>query len=166
MGLIDQKLDEMQKTGISCWLMKSEPISYSINHLREEKKCIWDGVRNYQSRNFMQNTMNSGDPVLFYHSNTKIPGIVGLAKVAAEEPLPDPTQFDPESNYYDPKASPEKPIWYCVKIIYEKTLPRLISLNEIKSHPKLQYMLVSQKGIRLSIQPVTEEEYSIICNLK
>ncbi len=165
MGLIDQKLEEMKKIGVHCWLMKSEPLSYSIDHLKKEKKCIWDGVRNYQSRNFMQKIMNPEDRILFYHSNTKIPGVAGLAKVADGPVLADPTQFDYESDYYAPKASPEKPIWYCIEVVFEKKLPRFVSLEEIKLHPELKNMLVIQKGMRLSIQPITEKEYMIIYSL-
>ena len=165
MGLIDQKVDEIKKTGNGCWLVKSEPLSYGIQDLQKEKKCIWDGVRNYQARNFMQHSMKPGDRVLFYHSNAHPPGVAGLARVAEGGAIPDPTQFDPESDYYAPKASPEKPIWYCVEVLYEKTFERMVTLAEIKSHPGLRNMLLAQKGVRLSVQPVTEKEYLTVCSL-
>ena len=146
------------------WLMKSEPGTFSLQDLKEAKngtEC-WDGVRNYQARNFMRDEMTIGDRVLFYHSVTN-PSLVGTAKVVREA-YPDHTAWDPESPYYDPKSSPENPRWVMVDIQFVQEFPHPLSLKEIRSLPGLEKMLLLRKGIRLSIQPVTEEEYRIILN--
>ena len=152
----------------SCWLMKSEPTNYSIDDLKKEKFCLWDGVRNYQARNFMMRDMKKGDDVLFYHSNVKIPAIVGLAKVVSDCAIPDPTQFDPQSQYFDKKATRSKPIWYCVQVQFQKKLQKPITLFELKSHKKLTSLWVIKKGMRLSVQPVTQKDcetlFQIILN--
>ena len=98
--------------------MKSEPTTYSIDHLKKDKKTIWDGVRNYQARNFMMQDMKVGDTVLFYHSNAEPPGVSGVAKIS-KAAIPDPTQFDKKSKYFDPKATKEKPRWFCVEIAFQ-----------------------------------------------
>lgn len=133
------------------WLMKSEPNTYSISDLKRDKKTSWDGVRNYQARNFMRDSMKVGDLVLFYHSNAKPPGIVGLAKVASK-PYPDHTAGQDHS-------------WVMVDITYVKTFKRLISLDELKAIQGLDNMLVIKKGQRLSIQPVIKKEFEIILSL-
>ena len=146
------------------WLMKSEPGTFSLQDLKEAKngtEC-WDGVRNYQARNFMRDEMKIGDHVLFYHSVTN-PSLVGTAKVVREA-YPDHTAWDPESPYYDPKSSPENPRWIMVDIQFVQEFPHPLSLKEIRSLPGLEKMLLLRKGMRLSIQPVTEEEYRIILN--
>ena len=146
------------------WLMKSEPGTFSLQDLKEAKngtEC-WDGVRNYQARNFMRDEMKIGDRVLFYHSVTN-PSIVGTAKVVREA-YPDHTAWDPESPYYDPKSSPENPRWMMVDIQFVQEFPHPLSLKEIHRIPGLENMMLLRKGIRLSIQPVTEEEYRIILN--
>ena len=146
------------------WLMKSEPGTFSLQDLKEAKngtEC-WDGVRNYQARNFMRDEMKIGDQVLFYHSVTN-PSLVGIAKVVREA-YPDHTAWDPESPYYDPKSSPENPRWMMVDIQFVQKFPRPLSLKEIRSLTGLEKMLLLRKGMRLSIQPVTEEEYRIILN--
>lgn len=130
------------------WLMKSEPSTYSIEDLKRDKKTHWDGVRNYQARNFMRDSMNVGDLVLFYHSNAKPPGVVGIAKVASK-PYPDHT------------AGTDHP-WVMVDISYLKTLKRMVPLDELKTLKGLEKMLVIKKGQRLSIQPVTKNEYEIV----
>ncbi len=130
------------------WLMKTEPDVYSIDTLQKEKKTPWDGVRNYQARNFMRDSMEIGDKVLIYHSNAKPPGVVGLGKVASA-PYPDPTD--------------EK--WIVVDIAFVKKFPRMVSLYEMREDPALKTMLVIKKGMRLSIQPVTEKEYTHVCHL-
>ena len=144
--------------------MKSEPNAYSIEHLKKDKTAIWDGVRNYQSRNLMQFEMEVGDLVLFYHSNTKVPGVTGIAYIA-KEAVPDPEQFNPDSKYYDPKASPKKPIWFAVTVGYKKTFANVVTLEEMKSNPRLKDMLVVRKGIRLSVQPVSKEEFDEVCGM-
>lgn len=149
------------KTGKKYWLMKSEPDAFSIDDLQKKKKALWDGVRNYQARNFMMNEMSVGDEVLFYHSNANPPGVAGLAVVSGPA-VPDPTAQDPESKYHDPKASPEKPIWHCVEVKFGEKFGRFVSLDDLKKEPKLKNMLVLKKGMRLSIQPVTEEEFKTV----
>jgi predicted RNA-binding protein with PUA-like domain len=148
----------------SIWLMKSEPDVYSFDDLKQApgKKTHWEGVRNYQARNFMRDDMRKGDIVLFYHSNCKEPGIVGLAEISSKEAYPDPAQFDPESNYHDPKSDPENPRWVVVDVRYKKSVKRPVSLKDIKAHPELSNMKVAQRGMRLSIQPVEEKHYKII----
>lgn len=146
------------------WLMKSEPDAFSIDDLKRVKTSLWDGVRNYQARNFMMNDMKPGDEVLFYHSNAKPPGIAGLATVS-KKAAPDPTALDKKSKYYDPKAAPEKPIWFCVEVRFKKKFKELISLDELKTHSALKDMLVLKKGQRLSIQPVTKKEFDFILSL-
>jgi predicted RNA-binding protein with PUA-like domain len=144
------------------WLMKSEPDEASIDHLAHapKKTLPWTGVRNYQARNFMRDTMRIGDGVLFYHSSCPEPGIAGLAKVVSTA-YPDPTQFEPKSPYYDPKSTPEAPRWMLVDVGFVKKTP-LISLAELRAHPELADMRVLAKGNRLSITPVTEAEWRFI----
>lgn len=143
------------------WLMKSEPDVYSIDDLSKDKTTWWGGVRNYQARNFMTKEMQLGDQVLFYHSNANPIGVAGLAEVCALA-APDATQFDKKSEYYDPKASPEKPIWFCVQVKFKKKFSQVVSLEDIKNDPRLKDMLVIKKGQRLSIQPVEKSHYEII----
>ena len=140
--------------------MKSEPLTYSIEHLKKDKKALWDGVRNYQARNFMK-SMNPGDQILFYHSNTKPPGISGLARVS-KSAVPDPTAFDKNSPYFDPKSAKEKPRWFCVEVQFEKAFSNLFSLEDLRKEKPLKNMLVLKKGQRLSVQPVTKKEYDYI----
>ena len=146
------------------WLMKSEPGAFSIDDLKREKTTLWDGVRNYQARNFMMNEMKLEDEVIFYHSNADPPAAVGVMTVtgAAE---PDPTQFDSEDGHYDPKATPGRPIWYGVRVKFKSKFARPVSLPEMRSHKGLQKMVLLQKGSRLSIQPVTEKEFEIVSEL-
>jgi predicted RNA-binding protein with PUA-like domain len=143
------------------WLMKSEPDVFSIDDLARKGPSLWDGVRNYQARNFMMNEMKVGDEILFYHSNAEPPGVAGLARVvsAAE---PDPTQFDKKSEYYDPKATREKPRWFAIRAEFVEKFPRLISLDEIRGEKSLEKMLLIKRGQRLSIQPVTAKEFACI----
>ncbi len=143
------------------WLMKSEPETFSIDDLQKKKKSGWDGVRNYQARNYMRDNMKAGDLVLFYHSSCEIPGVAGIGKVSKES-HPDPTQFDSQSDYYDPKASKEKPRWFMVEIEFVEKLNNVFTLSEIKNHKDLINMMVVQKGSRLSINPVSEKEFKII----
>ncbi|MFP5520370.1 MAG: EVE domain-containing protein [Bdellovibrionia bacterium] len=149
---------------MAVWLMKSEPDVYSIDQLKKDKTTWWTGVRNYQARNFMMKEMKLNDTVLFYHSNAEPPGIAGLAKVS-ELAQPDSLQFDKKSEYYDPKAAPEKPIWYCVQVAFVEKFKNYISLEELRQTPELSEMLVLKKGQRLSIQPVTSAELKTILKL-
>lgn len=142
------------------WLMKSEPDVFSIDQLIKDKKTWWTGVRNYQARNFMQN-MKVGDQVLFYHSSADPSGVAGIAEVskAAE---PDSSQFDKKSEYFEPKASKEKPMWFCVEVKPVKKFKTFIALDDLRSEKALSEMLVLKKGQRLSIQPVTEKEFQTV----
>jgi predicted RNA-binding protein with PUA-like domain len=142
--------------------MKSEPDEVSVDDLaRMPKKTVpWFGVRNYQARNFMRDLMQPGDPVLFYHSSCAEPGIAGIARVASR-PYPDETQFDPKGKYFDPKATRENPRWIHVDVqLVKKT--RLLGLGELREHPELAGMRILQRGNRLSITPVTPEEWAVI----
>ena len=144
----------------SHWLMKSEPDVYSYAHLEAapERTTLWDGVRNYQARNMMRDEMKVGDLVLYYHSNTKPPGVVGVARVVREG-YPDPTQFDPKDSHFDPKSDPENPRWYVVDIQAVAPMERDVSLDDIKANPKLAEMAVVQRGQRLSVQPVAAAHF-------
>ena len=145
------------------WLMKSEPNEVSIDDAIRNGAAPWFGVRNYQARNFMRDQMSIGDGVLFYHSSCAEPGIAGLAEVAST-PYPDETQFDEKSKYFDPKATRENPRWILVDVKgVRKT--KLLSLTEMRALPQLASMVVLQKGSRLSITPVTAEEWKAVLKL-
>lgn len=145
--------------------MKSEPDVFSFQDLkkRPSKKEPWNGVRNYRARNFMRDEMQPGDLIFFYHSSCAIPGIAGIAKVASK-PYPDETQFDKKSEYFDPKATEEKPRWFLVDAAYEQDIS-FISLEELKGHSELATMRLLQRGNRLSILPVTAQEFKFIMKL-
>lgn len=147
------------------WLMKSEPDCFSIDDLqsRPEQTEPWDGVRNYQARNFMRE-MRKGDRVLFYHSNANPPGVVGTA-VIAKTAYPDPTQFDPESDHYDPKSTIDKPRWDLVEVKFERKFQKIITLEILKTIPELANMLLLQKGSRLSVMPVAKTDFELILGL-
>jgi len=147
-------------TEINYWLMKSEPDAYSIDTLKEDDTTLWDGIRNYQARNFMR-VMAKGDKVFFYHSNCKPPGIVGLMEVI-DLNIVDPTQFDTNSKYFDPKSKPENPRWDCVKVKFIFKSERLLSLNELKNLFKEEELLVVKKGNRLSIIPIKNDVAKIL----
>lgn len=136
------------------WLMKSEPEAYSIDDLEREGSTLWDGIRNYQARNFMR-AMQVGDRAFFYHSNATPPGIVGLMEVM-EKGLVDPSQFDPESKYYDPKSHRDTPRWDCVRLRYLRTFPELLSLEVLRASFGEEELSVVRRGNRLSILPVPE----------
>ncbi|KAF1690560.1 EVE domain-containing protein [Pseudoxanthomonas taiwanensis] len=149
------------------WLMKSEPDTFSIDDLERVGVEPWNGVRNYQARNFMRDGMQVGDGVLFYHSNTAVPGIVGIASVASHA-YPDETQFDPKSEYYDPRATREQPRWYLVDVKFERKLRRTIPLEEIKRHADALgegFPLVA-RGNRLSVMPVTAAQWKLLLSLE
>lgn len=146
------------------WLMKSEPDVYSIDNLAKDKKTWWEGVRNYQARNFMTQQMKVGDTVLFYHSNAEPPGIAGIAKVS-HEAAPDQLQFNKKSEYFEPRATSEKPVWQCVQVEFIEKFNELIPLEELKKNKNLESMLVLKKGQRLSIQPVTDQEFKVILKM-
>ena len=146
------------------WLFKSEPDVYGIEDLERDGTTYWDGIRNYQARNFMRDQMTVGDPILYYHSNAKPPGVVGLARVASE-PYADPTQFEVENKYFDPKSTPENPRWQLVDVEYVARFDRMVALNELKDDADLDGMLVIRKGQRLSIQPVEENHFRRVCEM-
>jgi len=145
------------------WLMKSEPDAFSIDDLQRVGTEPWNGVRNYQARNFMRDGMHVGDGVLFYHSNTQVPGIVGVATVSSAA-YPDPTQFDPKSDYYDPKSSREQPRWLLVDVAFERKLKRTIALDEVKQQADAlgEGFALIARGNRLSILPVTAAQWKLL----
>ena len=134
--------------------MKSEPDVYGIQHLQREGTTLWDGIRNYQARNFMR-SMSIGDRAFFYHSNAKPPGIVGMMEVI-ETGITDPSQFDPENKYFDPKSKPEAPRWDCVRLKYVGTFGSLLSLDDLREQFSVEELPVVRQGNRLSILPVPE----------
>ena len=140
------------------WLMKSEPDDYSIDDLERDRRERWDGIRNYQARNMMRDDMKIGDEVFFYHSNCKEPGIVGIMKVASK-PYPDPTQFDKNSKYFDPKSAQDNPRWCLVDVEFVRKLARNISLREIKAAKGFDDLILTRKGNRLSIMPIEKKHW-------
>jgi len=149
------------------WLLKSEPTTFSLTDLKNmpNKTDHWDGVRNYQARNFMMNDMKKGDMAFFYHSNCETPGIVGLAKITRQA-YPDHTAQDPKSPYYDPKSTEDNPRWYMVDVKYVRELKRTISLSELKKIKKLGEFPLVRKGNRLSIMPVAQNHWEFILGLE
>ena len=147
------------------WLMKSEPDAFSIDALERVGREPWSGVRNYQARNFMRQ-MRVGDGVLFYHSSTAIPGVVGLAEVASE-PYPDPTQFQKKSDYYDAKSTRAEPRWSLVDVQFKRKLDRVIALDELKAiADRLEGFALLQRGSRLSVLPVSAAQWRTILSLE
>lgn len=145
--------------------MKSEPESFSIDDLKLRKREPWDGVRNFQARNYMWKQMVVGDRVFFYHSNCKVPGVAGLGKVASK-PYPDPSQFDTASKYFDPDSAVDNPRWWLVDVAFVKKFRRVVSLDELRTHADhLEGMALLQKGSRLSVQPVSDEHADFILGL-
>ncbi|MDH3215451.1 MAG: EVE domain-containing protein [Candidatus Krumholzibacteria bacterium] len=149
----------------SYWLMKSEPNVFSITDLKGSpgKTCYWDGVRNYKARNYMRDEMKVGDGVLFYHSRVD-PAVVGTAKVVSKG-YPDHTAWDPASPYYDAKSGPDNPVWYMVDIQFQSEFARPLALAELRKVRALKNMVLLRKGVRLSVQPVTAEEFRTILGL-
>ena len=151
----------------SFWLMKSEASCYSIDDLKNDGTAAWQGVRNYQARNFMMQGINVGDTVFFYHSNgTKLnpAGIYGIARVASVAKV-DESQFDKNDEHFDPKSKKEKPLWYCVDIKFVKKIKNPVTLSEIKSDPNLAGIMVAQTGSRLSVQPVSQKHGEYLLDL-
>lgn len=148
------------------WLMKSEPEEFSIDALERVGREPWSGVRNYQARNYMWREMQPGDGIFFYHSNCAQPGIVGIARVAGA-PYPDPTQFDPESDYFDPKSRADAPRWWLVDIAFERTLRRPLALDELKPHAEaLGDFALLRRGNRLSVLPVSAAQWRYLISLE
>jgi predicted RNA-binding protein with PUA-like domain len=148
------------------WLFKSEPTCFSIDDLENSPNGVapWDGVRNFQARNLLRDEIKPGDGVLFYHSSCAEPAIVGLAEVVRDG-YPDHTAQDPRSDHYDPKATPDKPIWYMVDVKFCRRLPEPLTRDDLRRHPLLQGMMVLQRGSRLSVQPVTADEWRAVLGL-
>ena len=144
------------------WLMKSEPDTYGIDDLiAAGKPAMWEGCRNYTVRNFFRDEMSDGDMAFFHHSNASPSGIIGTMRIVGDA-YPDPTQFDPNSHYFDPKSPKDNPRWLLRDVDFVEKFPRLVSLAEMKTIPGLEDMWVLRKGMRLSVMPVTEKEWKII----
>lgn len=143
------------------WLMKSEPHVYSIEDLERDGRAAWEGVRNYQARNFMRDDMKVGDLVLFYHSNARPSGVAGIARVARES-YPDASAWDRDSEYFDPRSSPENPVWMLVDLEFVERFPTVLSLDRLKAMPELEGMPLLQRGQRLSVQPVERAHFAAI----
>ena len=148
---------------VAYWLMKSEPDVYPFSQLVADGSTHWDGVRNYQARNIMRDKMKIDDLVLFYHSNTKPPHVAGIAKVSREA-YPDFTSWDPDSKYFDEKSSPENPRWMMVDISPIQEL-NIVPLGDMRENPNLEGMPLLQRGQRLSVQPVSKEQFEEICRM-
>lgn len=150
------------------WLMKSEPDVFSIDDLRSapKKTTCWDGVRNYQARNMMRDDMKTGDRVFYYHSNCTVPGIVGTARITRES-YPDHTAFDPQDPHYDPKSDPENPRWMMVDIAFVRKFKKIVSLKELRefSDSSLKDLALLRRGNRLSVMPVSADEWAFIESL-
>lgn len=149
------------------WLLKSEPDVFGIKDLQARRRQTepWDGVRNYQARNILRDGMQVGDQAFFYHSSCAVPGIAGIVEIVRAG-YPDDTAQNPESKYYDPKSTPEKPIWYRVDVKFVRELARPITLQELKNQPRLRDMRLLQRGNRLSVMPVSAQEWKFILSLE
>ncbi|WKZ69131.1 MAG: EVE domain-containing protein [Melioribacteraceae bacterium] len=146
------------------WLIKSEPDVYSIDDLEKDKKTYWDGVRNYQARNFMRDEMKKGDQVIFYHSNTEPPAAVGICEVV-KEGYPDFTAFDPDDKHYDPKSKEDNPTWIMVDVKFVKKFNKPVPIPDMKENAKLKNMKLVQRGNRLSVMPLTKTEFDEIVKM-
>ena len=146
------------------WLMKCEPAAYTIDDLARDGRTSWEGVRNYQARNFMRDQMQEGDAVLFYASNADPSGVTGLATIARPG-YPDPFAWKKGHKYFDPASTKEAPIWYTVDLAFEERFPDVVPLETLKATKGLEDMMVTKKGSRLSVQPVTKAEYDIVVRL-
>ena len=148
------------------WLFKSEPDAFSIDDLMgmKGKRDHWDGIRNYQARNLMRDQMSQGDLGFFYHSSCKVPGIVGVVEIV-KQAYPDHTSWDPESRYFDPKSTPENPRWLMVDVKFRQKYKQVLSLTYLKTVPEISDMVLLRKGSRLSVQPVSKQEWNVITQL-
>ncbi len=146
------------------WLMKCEPAAYTIEDLERDGRTRWEGVRNYQARNFMRDDMKLGDGVLFYASNATPSGVTGVAEVVREG-YPDEFAFRKGHHYFDPKSSKDDPIWYMVDLAFVERFPEVIPLSDLKARPELADMMVTKKGSRLSVQPVTKKEFDVVVRM-
>ena len=146
------------------WLLKCEPEAYSIDDLERDGEATWEGVRNFQARNTLRDDMKVGDGVLFYASNAEPSGVTGVAEVSREG-YPDPYAFEKGHKYFDPKSDPDNPTWYMVDVRFVEKFPEIVPLAELKATKGLETMVVTQKGSRLSVQPVTRKENEIVLKL-
>ncbi len=146
------------------WLFKTEPSAYGLDDLEKAGVDLWDGIRNYQARNLIRDQMKKGDKVLIYHSQVCPPVVVGEAEIVSEA-YPDPTQFDPDVKYYDPKSDPGNPRWMAIDVKFVRRFAQPIPLPELKDTPGLEDMMVTKRGMRLSIQPVRSGEWEIVQSL-
>lgn len=144
--------------------MKSEPETYPIEKFEKDKKTLWTGVRNYLARNFMMSSMQVGDRFLFYHSNAEPSAVTGFGKILRTN-VPDPTAYDKKDEYHDPKSTPEKPIWFCAEVGFEKRFKKPVTLEDIKATKALSGMALLQKGQRLSIQQVSQKDFELILKM-
>jgi len=154
----------MKNDALRYWLMKSEPDVFSIDDLQKQRTTSWSGVRNYQARNFMRDDMKIGDLILYYHSSTDPAGVVGVARVCRAA-HPDLTAQDPDSPYFDPGASAENPKWVNVDVMFVAKFKRTVTLERLKSEPALKDMMVTRRGMRLSIQPVEPRHFKLVENM-
>ncbi len=145
------------------WLVKSEPDVYSIDDLKKDRKTLWDGVRNYQARNYLRE-MKAGEKVLYFHSSCEELGVVGVCKVR-HEAVPDPLQFDKKSDYYDPASTKTEPRWWSPELEFVSKFSHVVGLNELRSRRELEKMMVLQRGSRLSVHPVSDRELEVILEL-
>ena len=147
------------------WLMKVEPSAYTIDRLERDTTTSWEGVRNYQARNFMRDGMKKGDKIFFYHSSCPEPGIVGIAQVVREA-YPDHTAFERKHKYYDPKSDPDNPTWMMVDVKFVRQFKRVLSLEELKAEPKLDGFTLLKRGNRLSVMPVSDVHWDVVLGLE
>lgn len=145
------------------WIVKSDTADYSIEEFRSDRTALWDGVRNYQARNYLM-AMERGDQVLFYQSVTQPIGVAGLA-VVSKKAVPDPTQFDRRDRHYDPKSSPDRPVWFCPELRFKKQFKAVIGLDQLRKEKRLTKMILLKRGNRLSVMPLTEEEFRTVLAL-
>lgn len=148
------------------WLFKSEPDVFSIRDLEKapDQTTYWEGVRNYQARNLLRDEIKQGDRVLYYHSRVQPIGVAGVA-IVSRSGYPDPDQFDSKARYHDPKSDPDDPRWYCVDLTFQQAFDEVVPLAVLKETPGLEKMMVTQRGARLSVQPVTKQEFDIVLRL-
>lgn len=146
------------------WLMKSEPDCYSIDDLEKQGVNMWEGCRNYVVRNYLRDEMVPGDLAFFYHSSCDPAGVVGIMEIVGE-PYPDPTQFDPTSDYFDPKSPSEKPRWFVRDVKFIRRLPKMVTLAAMRENPNLEGMALLRRGQRLSIMRVTPEEWAQVLSM-
>ena len=148
------------------WLLKSEPSTFGIDDLAKlpRRTSAWDGVRNYQARNMLRDSFKKGDLALFYHSSCEVPGVAGVVRIVSEA-KPDPTQFDPKSEYFDKGSKKEEPRWLLIDVAWEADFSKFVTLDDLRSEPRLADLLILRRGNRLSITPVSKRDFDLICKM-